>query len=66
MSDEPLQVGVVCGVCDSGPVYFETCDLVEDHYWAIASECQNCGERYEIAPCTDCTGELGGTPGDQP
>lgn len=55
--DEP-QVGVVCGQCESGPVYFETCPgRVPGHHWATVSECQNCGQRYEILTgCPDCVG----------
>lgn len=44
-------IGVACGVCNEGPIYFEACP---EHHWAIASECQRCGERNEIAPCRDC------------
>lgn len=48
---ESVVVGVECGVC-GGPVYFEACP---DHQWATASECQSCGERYEIGPCKECS-----------
>ena len=47
-------LGVVCGQC-GGPVYMETCRMSRptDHDWTIASECQQCGARHEMA-CVDC------------
>jgi hypothetical protein len=46
-----MNVGVECGPCGSGPVYFETCGVGGCEY-ATASECQNCGARWPIA-CPD-------------
>jgi hypothetical protein len=51
---ENAAVGVECGQCGSPAVYFETCD-VSGHDWAVASECQTCGDRYAISPCHDCS-----------
>jgi len=47
-------IGVECGEC-GGPIYMETCRMTRptDHDWTIASECQRCGARHEIA-CVDC------------
>jgi hypothetical protein len=54
VSDDDLNLGVACGRCD-GPVYMETCPI-DGHEWALASECQRCGDRYVIEPdgCPDC------------
>lgn len=61
-------VGVVCGQCDGGPVYFETCETNrgnEGHHSALASECQSCGARYEITDrCDDCGNPRDGDDGD--
>lgn len=47
-----MAVGVGCGVCGGGPLYFETCP-VSGHDWALASECQNCGERHLTGTCQE-------------
>jgi len=52
-------LGVVCGRC-GGPVYMETCN-VDGHDWAMASECQRCGDRWDIpSGCLDCPPVAGG------
>lgn len=45
-------MSVECGHC-GGPVYMETCP-VEGHDCAVASECQQCGERNAADGCLDC------------
>ena len=52
--------GVVCGDC-GGIAYMETCEMdggPKGHEWVVASECRECGARYEtLSGCLDCAGE---------